>query len=73
MPTPDIVNISTLETGFYFPSFYSNKNLINPFYITNLWYSELKFYEPNFLSGQPKIPRYKELKALNIAESKLKI
>ena len=41
----------------------------------SLWYSKLSFYEPNCLSLQPKylIPRYHELKAVNITESKLKI
>ena len=36
-------------------------------------YRSCRFYEPNFLSRQPEMPRYNELTALNTTESKLKI
>ena len=70
--TLDITNISILRTNFHFPLFYSNENLINPFCITNLPYSELSLLQTIFFSREPKIPRYDELKALNTAESKEK-
>ena len=46
--TPDLANISILRTEAHFPSHYSNKSLINPFYITNLQYSELSVLRTKF-------------------------
>ena len=69
--TPDIANISILRTKIHFPFFYSNASLINPFCVTNIPFNK-RFYEPHFLSREPKIPQYNERKALNTAESKEK-
>ena len=68
--TPDIANISILRTETHFPSFYSNKSLINHLYITNLRYSELSVLRTKFSFPPTKTPRYNELKALNATESK---
>ena len=68
--TPYIANISILRTEIHFPSFYSNKSLINHFYITNLRYSELSVLRTKFSLQPTKTPRYNELKALNATESK---
>ena len=69
-PAPDIANISILRTEIYFPSFYSNKSLINHFYITILRYNELSVLRTKFSFPPTKTPRYNELKALNATESK---
>ena len=58
--------ISILRTGFRFPLFYSNKSLINPFYVTNHQYSELSVLRTKF-----SLPKYLN-KALNTTEIKLK-
>ena len=71
LPTPDIAKISILRTEIYFLFTYSNASLVNPFCITNIPFNK-RFYEPYFLSREPKVPQYNERKALNTAESKEK-
>ena len=46
--TVSLANISILRTEAHFPSYYSNKSLINPFYITNLRYSKLSALRTKF-------------------------